>query len=364
MANRAKKPGARRPFKLSRAEVELLRGFALERPSDTLMELAERFTQRTGKAIHDETVGKALARAGVVRVKPSRVERESDRDPHRFTERHRVRGPEGGYPTSLTDAEWALVSDIFDRRGPGRPPKHPRRLVLDACVYVVRSGCSWRMLPKDFPKWEDVYAHFQRWTRKGLFEEMNARLAGMWRERAGKSVEPTAAILDSQSVRTSPQGGPRGIDANKKIVGRKRHLVTDTLGLLLAVVVTAASVQDRDAAEPAVKAARVRAAKVTTLFVDSAYQGSCAKNLRKSGLDVQVIRRPDRYGIWTTKQLALPTMAKGFNVQPKRWVIERTNAWISSVRRLARDYDRKTSTSVAWVWLVQGRQLLSRLVAA
>jgi transposase len=216
------------------------------------------------------------------------------------------------------------------------------------------------MLPRDFPKWEGVYATFRRWAKAGLFEEMNTRLAARWRARVGKEETPTAAIVDSQSVRTSPQGGPAGIDANKKIKGRKRHLVVDTLGLLLAVTITAASVQDPHAAPGVVAAARQKYPTIRGVFADSAYQGKCAKALRRSGLDVQIVRRADRYGLWTTRQCELPVITAKFQVLPKRWIIERTNAWISNHRRLARDYDRLLSVSEAWLWLSQGRNLLRR----
>lgn len=148
------------------------------------------------------------------------------------------------------------------------PPKYPRRLLIDACCYVVRTGCAWRMLPKEFPAWQNVYRTFRRWVEQGKFEQMHDRLRSQWREREGREAAPTAAVLDAQSTRISPQGGERGYDAGKKVKGRKRHLVVDTLGLLLAVSVTAASVQDRDGAHPVVASTMAKYPSVETLFVD------------------------------------------------------------------------------------------------
>lgn len=156
----------------------------------------------------------------------------------------------------LTDAEWALVEDIFTNGGGrGAPGRYPRRLLVDACCYVVRTGCPWRLLPQDFPPWQDVYRTFRRWSEKGKFELTHDRLRAQWREREGRNQAPSAGALDAQSTRHSGQGGESGFDAGKKVKGRKRHVLTDMGGLVLAVSVTAASVQDRDGAHPVMRAA-------------------------------------------------------------------------------------------------------------
>ncbi len=153
--------------------------------------------------------------------------------------------------TDLTEAESALVNDLFERPGQrGTPPKHDRKLMANACCYVLRTGCQWRLLPKSFPPWYATHKAFSRWAQAGLFETMHDRLRQQWRACIGKAPEPTAPIIDAQSTRSTAQGGNSGFDAGKKCKSRKRHLVVDTLGLLLAVTVTAASVQDRDAAAP------------------------------------------------------------------------------------------------------------------
>ena len=161
--------------------------------------------------------------------------------------------------TDLTYAEWALVADLFERDGQrGAPPRHERRHMVNACCYVLRTGCPWRLLPKTFPPWQATYKSFSRWAAAGVFEAMHDRLRQQWRERVGKAPEPTAAIIDAQSTRSTAQGGNTGFDAGKKVKGRKRHLVVDTLGLLLAATVTAASVQDRDAAAEVVAQACIK----------------------------------------------------------------------------------------------------------
>lgn len=311
-------------------------------------------------------ISQALKRAGVQRVK-RRVAGEPKnppKDPHRFSDEHRPTPPAKGYPSSLTDAEWALVRDLFEVKGLGRPPRHSRRVMVDAIAYVVRSGCSWRMLPRHFPKWQTVYAHFRQWAAKGVFIEMHARLAQMWREREDRAPEPTAAIIDSQSVRTSPQGGPRGFDAAKKVKGRKRHIATDTLGLLLAVIITPASVQDRDAAPALVDATLDRYPTVALVYGDAGYAGRCVDVLRSRDVEVEIIRRRDKIWAPTAQLQLLAAPARSFEVLPKRWIIERTNAWNDMPRRQAKDHDRLVSVSESWIWFTESRILLRRLARA
>jgi transposase len=255
------------------------------------------------------------------------------------------------------------VADLFEHSGPGKPPRYARRTLVDACCYVVRTGCSWRMLPKDLPPWQDVYAHFRRWTDKNLFETMHDRLRAMWRIRQGRNEAPTAAIVDSQSVKTSAQGGPKDYDAGKKVKGRKRHLVVDVLGLVLAVLVHPADIQDRDGAEPVVKRAVEKYPTLQKLYVDSAYSGGCAQRLRTEyALDVEVVRRPGCAGPWSDSQLALfPTQVSPFPILPRRWVVERTHSWIERPRRLSKDYDRRLDVSTSWIWLAETRILLRRV---
>jgi transposase len=372
---------AGRPEKLSLEQVALLRRVALEHPHASLDDLHRLFAKQAGVTLSNVSMYRYLAKAGIQRVarakKSARTEAAVSSPPsaspqpitkpvYGYNEQHRDPGDATRYPACLTDAEWALVSDLFEAPGPGKPPKYSRRRMVNACCYVVRSGCPWRMLPKDFPPWQDVYAHFRRWTDKGLFERMHDRLRAMWRERAKRDVNPTAAIVDSQSVKTSPQGGPKGFDAGKKVKGRKRHLVVDTLGLLLAVLVHPANVQDRDGAAPVVQCAMQKYPSLKKLYVDNGYSGRCADNLRETHhLDVEVVRRPSAAGAWMDAQLALFTPPpRPFVILPKRWIIERTNSWVERPRRMAKDQDRRLDVAASWIWLTEARLLLRRVAIA
>jgi len=354
--------------------VELVR----EKPELSLDDLVWSFRERTGISLSTPTIRKYLTQEGFQRVRPSRAgsgsappaeplgpETKRSASVYGYGQAHRDSGDAGRYPCGLTDSEWEQVREIFDPPNrAGRPPKYPRRHVLDACIYVLRSGCSWRMLPKDFPPWDLVYRTFRRWLARGLFEQMYDELRKLWRSRQRRNSDPSAAILDSQSVKTSAQGGPKGYDAAKKIKGRKRHLVTDTLGLVLAVMVTAASVQDRDAALPVVELAKQKVPGLQKLYVDSAYAGQRARMIREQHhLDVEVVRHPaDPHSArWHQGQLPLWTVPAGFLVLPKRWVIERTNGWNDRPRRMNKDHDRCLAVSTAWIWLAEGRRLLRRI---
>lgn len=365
-----------RPPKLSGEDIATLKAIVEANPTATMDEIRVELERRTGTSAHGQTIEKALSTAGIERRMDGagvRVETNEEAEPrYGYAEAHRrEQQPEQAYPSCLTDAEWRLVSDLFESRGGrGKPPKYPRRLLLDACCYVVRTGCSWRMLPKSFPPWQNVYRTFRRWSAQGRFELMHDRLRAQWREREQRAAEPSAAVLDSQSTRGSPQGGDNGYDAGKKVKGRKRHLVVDTLGLLLAVSVTAASVQDRDGAHPVMAATMAKYPSVETLFVDSGYAGRCAQTVSQChDIQVQVVRHPANrnVGRWTSDAqpdlFTVQADAKGFVVLAKRWVVERTHAWIERARRLVMHHDRLARISEAWVWLSEARRLMQRLTA-
>lgn len=372
-----------RPLKLTPKESEALVALVRENPLLSLDDTVEAFRQQRGITLSAPTVRKYLLAAGFHfhRQRPGRVGRATEsrgdgagvegqplHEKYRYNEAHRDPGDEARYPCGLTDSEWSQVKQLFDPPGrTGRPEKYPRRQMLDACIYALRSGCSWRMLPKDFPSWQVVYKTFRRWQARGLFEAMYDQLRLLWRARQHRAADPTAVILDSQSVKTSPQGGPKGYDAAKKIKGRKRHLVTDTLGLLIAVVITVGSTQDRDAALPAMDLALAKVPGIQKAYVDSGYAGRCAQEIQEQRhVQVEVVRRPAnlKVGRWQQGQLPLFDVVKGFVLLPKRWVIERTNAWNDRPRRMNKDHDRNLSVSAAWVWLTEGRMLLRRLIGA
>jgi putative transposase len=241
------------------------------------------------------------------------------------------------YPSDLTDAQWQLV-EPFVRGNPvgPQPVVHARREVLNAILYVSRTGVQWRYLPHDFPDWQSVYSYFRQWKKDGTLKLLHDVLRGKVRKQAGRAPQPTAGVLDSQSVKSDVQAESRGYDANKKVKGRKRHLLVDMLGLVLVAWVTSADVQDRDAAA-AVK-----------VWGDAAYEGPRVERIaQQTGVQVEIVKRSD-----TTP---------GFVVQAKRWLVERTFGWLIRERRLARDYERKEESCEAFIYLGMIRLMLRRL---
>jgi transposase len=235
----------------------------------------------------------------------------------------------------------------------GRPEKHARRAMTDAVFYVLDSGCKWRSLPADFPPWQTVYSLFARWTRDGCWPDVAGALRARVRTAAGRDAEPSAGVIDSQSVPRSAEGvvpsATSGYDAGKHVNGRKRHILADTLGLLIEAAVTPASAGDRDGA--ALLLARARAAGRTRLalvWADSGYTGPLAAwTLRRLGITLQIV--------------AQPRNQQGFQVLPRRWVVERTHAWITRRRRCARDYERLPAHHRAWIYLAAIFQMNRRL---
>ena len=367
-------PG-RKPL-LQVEHIKVLRSITREQPRSSLDEVTRELQRRTGLTACSVTVRKALREAGIERLKPLRKPAEraavqgSATARVGYTAAHRRSDGPSGMNTDLTDAEWALVADLFERQGGrGKPAQHARKRMVDACCYVVRTGCAWRLLPKSFPPWRGVYKAFSRWAAAGTFESMHDRLRRQWRDRIGRDPEPSAAIIDAQSTRSTAQGGMSGFDAGKKVKGRKRHLVVDTLGLLLAVTVTSASVQDRDAAAPVVALAAAKVPGLKKLYADAAYGGKSAQAIEAAhpSLSVEIVRHPGNRSTGTWREAQQPlwpdAVPRGFVVQAKRWVVERTHAWNERARRLIAHHDRSSWAPVAWVWLVEARMLATRLVA-
>jgi transposase len=254
------------------------------------------------------------------------------------------------YASDLSDAEWALIEPHMPAvKRLGRPRTTRLRGVLDAILYIARTGCQWRMLPNDFPPLTTVQGYFYDWRDNGLFENINFHLLLQAREVAGREASPSAGVIDSQSVKTTESGGPRGYDAAKKIKGRKRHIVTDTGGLLVGAEVHPADIQDRDGAVLVIEAIHQLFPWLRHLFADSVYNGA---NL----CDALV-----KFGNWTIEIVKRAADAAGFQLLPRRWVVERTLAWLNRNRRLAKDFEASMASAKAWVYIASLQLLIRRL---
>ncbi len=244
------------------------------------------------------------------------------------------------YPTDLSDAEWRILAPLVPAPAPnGRPVAYPRRAIVNALLYLARAGCSWRMLPHDFPPHALVFYYFKRWRLDGTWERIHDQLRGQVRRAAGRHTQPSAAILDSQSVKMVDQPGTRGYDGGKLVTGRKRHVLVDTLGLLLLVGVTAASVGDRAGAQVGVARAKPHLPRLHKIGADGGYTGAALRAWVAA------------HGGWVLEIVAHLAPVKRFVVLPKRWIVERTLGWLNRYRRLSKDYERLTASSETWIQL-------------
>jgi len=253
------------------------------------------------------------------------------------------------YDSDLTDAQWKLIAPFVeppccDTHLGGRPREYARREIVNAMLYINRTGCAWRHLPHDFPRWEIVYYWFRTWNQDGTVQRLHDTLRNHVRERDGRAKQQTAAIIDAQSVKGADTVGKnrRGYDAGKKINGTKRHIAVDTLGLLLVVVVSSATLQDRDGGKISLWCLVQRIKTVAKIWADGGYRGKLvAWTKKRCSAVLEIVKRSDD--------------VSGFEVLPRRWVVERTLSWLTRNRRLCRDYERTNAHAQAWVqWAMIG----------
>jgi putative transposase len=257
------------------------------------------------------------------------------------------------YASDLTDREWKLIARLLPKpKRMGRPREVDLRVVLNAMLYLLATGCQWRALPKDFPPFTTVQYYFYGWRDTQLWRRINRALVERARRAVGRKPTPSAGVIDSQTVKTTESGGPRGFDPAKRMKGRKRHLVTDTEGWLLAVQVHAGDIQDNHGAVPLLKAARRRFARLRHLFADRVYRGP------------KLLNAISEVGRWTIEVITRSQSVGTFKAEPRRWVIERTFAWFGRNRRLAKDFEQTIASAEAWIMIASIRVLSRRLARA
>ena len=248
------------------------------------------------------------------------------------------------YPTNISNSQWQIMSKFLDVE---RSRKYDLQEIVNATFYLVKTGCQWRLLPGDFPKWQIVYYYFSTWKKNAIWEQIHESLVEQIRKTVGKNEEPTVGIIDAQSVKsTFVSSQEKGFDAGKKIKGIKRHIIVDTLGLILAVVIQSASVQDRDGAVSVIDKLIENWKNVIKIFADGGYAGKLIGKVKDQfKIKLEIIKRDELHT---------------FKILPKRWIVERTFSWIDTNRRNSKNYERLTNTSVAMVHISAIRIMLNR----
>ncbi len=252
------------------------------------------------------------------------------------------------YPTDLTDKQWELIAPLIPPAKPGGcPRKVDMREIVDAILYIVRGGAAWRLMPHDFPPWTTVWTYYWNWRRDGTWKSVHDQVRTKVRKAAGKDESPSAAVIDTQTVKAAENAGPRGYDAAKQITGRKRHLVVDTLGLVMTVQVQPADVQDRDGAKPVLRGLKGKFTRLCKIWADAAYTAVVAWTKQALGWVMEIVKRAPK--------------TVGFQVQPHRWIVERTFGWLGRYRRLSKDYETLTESSESMIYIAMTNLMLHRL---
>ena len=262
--------------------------------------------------------------------------------------------PAKRYPSDLTDEEWAIVEPLLKELDPyktGRPREVDLREVLNAIFYLNKTGCPWRYLPKEFPDYRIVIYYYHRWVDKNVFEKINTAIHGQLRKEMGRNEQPSAAIIDSQTVKGTPESVEEsGFDGGKVIKGRKRHIAVDTIGCVLVVVVHAANIHDSKGARRVLKALFSIVKTIKKIWADGGYRGADFIQWVKEQFDcvLEIVKKEEN--------------VEGFHLLPRRWVVERTFAWLSRFRRLSKDYERKPTSSAGHVYVASIRLMLRRIM--